>query len=382
MPINEIDIEELPSGQIGITLEVDQGLPGPANTLAIGSVTSGATPSATIIGSAPSQVLNLVLPKGDTGSQGSQGLKGYTGDAGQDALWNYTGNYSGGTAYAVGDLAVFNGQLFYRKNSNGGNVGDTPFDGSQFWDLLAAKGEQGEAGLQGEQGPAGSDALWNFRGEFNTFSNSNFSIGDVVSSFGSLYYATQNWVYADNNNNVPWPYDGWFWQLIAAKGADGAVGEKGDTGDAATITLGTVSTGVAGSSVQVTNSGTSSAAVFDFTIPRGNQGTQGIKGDTGPEPSLNIADNSATSITLADADNNKIIRCTAATAVTITVPSTLAAGFSCMVIQAGTGQVTFAQGSGATLNSYGNLLKTAGQHAPASLMRVGAGIYNLSGNLV
>ena len=98
-------------------------------------------------------------------------------------------------------------------------------------------------------------------------------------------------------------------------------------------------------------------------------------------PSLNIADNSATSITLADADNNKIIRCTAATAVTITVPSTLVAGFSCMVIQAGAGQVTFAAGSSATLNSFGNLFKTAGQHAPASLIRVGAGICNLSGNL-
>jgi hypothetical protein len=53
-----------------------------------------------------------------------------------------------------------------------------------------------------------------------------------------------------------------------------------------------------------------------------------------------------------------------------------------MVIQAGTGRVTFQQGSGATLNSFGNLLSTAGQHAPASLMRVGAGVYNLSGNLV
>jgi hypothetical protein len=114
----------------------------------------------------------------------------------------------------------------------------------------------------------------------------------------------------------------------------------------------------------------------------GPAGPTGSTGPTGPEPSLTIADNSATAITLADTDNNRVVRCTASSAVTITVPSTLAAGFSCMIIQAGTGQVTFAQGSGATINSFGNLLRTAGQHAPASLMRVASGVYNLSGNLV
>jgi parallel beta-helix repeat protein len=383
MPINEIDIEPLPSGQIGISLEVMQigptGPSGPANTLTIGSVTSGATPSATITGTSPSQTLNLVLPKGDKGETGNQGLKGDTGDAGQDgadALWNYTGTYSGGASYAIGDLAVFNGQLFYRKNSNGGNVGDTPFDGSQFWDLLAAKGEQGETGLQGEQGPAGADALWNFRGEWYFNGTGIWFVGDVVTHNGQLYYCIQE--YGGEADFPPDTYPG-LWQLIAAKGADGAAGEKGDTGDAATITLGTVSTGTAGSNVSITNTGTTGDAVFNFTIPRGDKGETGSTGPVGPEPSLTITDNANTSITLADSDNNRVIRCTASSAVTITVPSTLAAGFSCMVIQAGTGQVTFA---GTGINSFGNLLKTAGQHAPASLIRVGAGVYNLSGNLV
>lgn len=118
---------------------------------------------------------------------------------------------------------------------------------------------------------------------------------------------------------------------------------------------------------------------------KGDAGPQGIQGPTGPigpEPTLNVVDNAATAITLADTENNKIVRCTAATAVTVTVPSTLAAGFSCMVIQAGAGQVTFTAGSGTTLNSFGALVRTAGQHAPASLIRVGSGIYNLSGNLI
>lgn len=50
-------------------------------------------------------------------------------------------------------------------------------------------------------------------------------------------------------------------------------GEKGDKGDAATITIGTTTTLPAGSSATVTNTGTSSAAVFNFGIPKGADGT-------------------------------------------------------------------------------------------------------------
>lgn len=41
---------------------------------------------------------------------------------------------------------------------------------------------------------------------------------------------------------------------------------------AATVAVGTTTTGVAGSSASVTNSGTTANAVFDFTIPAGESG--------------------------------------------------------------------------------------------------------------
>ena len=44
-------------------------------------------------------------------------------------------------------------------------------------------------------------------------------------------------------------------------------------GAAATIQIGTVTTGAAGSSATVTNSGSSSAATFDFSIPQGAAGS-------------------------------------------------------------------------------------------------------------
>jgi hypothetical protein len=73
------------------------------------------------------------IPKGADGTNGTNGA---------DALWNYTGEYSGGASYAVGDIATYDGQLWYRVGSNGGNVGDTPSPG--FWNLLAAKGADAE----------------------------------------------------------------------------------------------------------------------------------------------------------------------------------------------------------------------------------------------
>ena len=59
-----------------------KGDTGPANTLSIGSVTSGKVASATITGEAPNQVLNLVLEKGDKGEQGKQGIQGEQGKQG------------------------------------------------------------------------------------------------------------------------------------------------------------------------------------------------------------------------------------------------------------------------------------------------------------
>jgi len=61
-------------------------------------------------------------------------------------------------------------------------------------------------------------------------------------------------------------------------GATGATGSTGPQGSAATVAVGTVTTGTAGSSASVTNSGTSGAAVLDFVIPRGNTGATGATG--------------------------------------------------------------------------------------------------------
>ena len=55
-------------------LDGTDGTNGQNNTLAIGTVSSGATADATITGDSPNQVLNLVLPKGDAGTPGTDGV--------------------------------------------------------------------------------------------------------------------------------------------------------------------------------------------------------------------------------------------------------------------------------------------------------------------
>ena len=51
------------------------------------------------------------------------------------------------------------------------------------------------------------------------------------------------------------------------------IGDTGPAGTAASVTVGTVQTGLPGTAAQVVNSGTSTAAVLNFTIPQGQTGT-------------------------------------------------------------------------------------------------------------
>lgn len=75
------------------------------------------------------------------------------------------------------------------------------------------------------------------------------------------------------------------------QGPKGETGAAGPAGTAATLAVGAVHTGAPGTQAQVVNTGTSSAAVLELTLPRGAQGepgpagpqgAAGPKGETGP----------------------------------------------------------------------------------------------------
>ena len=65
---------------------------------------------------------------------------------------------------------------------------------------------------------------------------------------------------------------------VGPTGPQGPIGVTGPQGPAATIAVGSTTTGAPGSNAQVANSGSSGAAVFDFTLPRGAVGAAGSDG--------------------------------------------------------------------------------------------------------
>lgn len=92
-----------------------------------------------------------------------------------------------------------------------------------------------------------------------------------------------------------------------------------------------------------------------------------------------------TTYTFVASDDGKVVTATNASAQTYTVPQNSAAaipiGAYIEVHQLGAGQVTFAQGTGATLNARGSALKIAGQYGVAALRKVGTNTFVLTGDL-
>lgn len=91
--------------------------------------------------------------------------------------------------------------------------------------------------------------------------------------------------------------------------------------------------------------------------------------------------------TLVTADGSGfVLHSTSATAVTITLPQDSAATIAVEAAipwrQYGTGQITFAAGTGATLIARGSAFKSAGQYAEGVATKVAANTWLISGDVV
>lgn len=80
---------------------------------------------------------------------------------------------------------------------------------------------------------------------------------------------------------------------------------------------------------------------------------------------------------LTAADNGKILQSTAASAITITIPTGLPTGFNCTVVQMGAGQLTF---SGTYLNR-GGFTKSASQYTVVSIIHLGSNSIIVTGEM-
>ena len=126
------------------------------------------------------------------------------------------------------------------------------------------KGDKGDTGNTGPQGLSISAATVTLAGrlQLTLTDNSVVDAGNVSGIKTALVNGSGNLILTKQDNTTV--------------DAGSVIGPKGDTGNAATVTVGSVITGTAGSSVAVTNTGTSAAATLNFTIPRGDTGNAGV----------------------------------------------------------------------------------------------------------
>ena len=96
-------------------------------------------------------------------------------------------------------------------------------------------------------------------------------------------------------------------------------------------------------------------------------------------PVTTVSNKTANYSTLATDAGNTIN--STGSAITITVGNNLTAGQRIDFVQTGAGQITFAAGSGVTLNSKGAKLKTAAQYSGATVLCLASGSYLLVGDL-
>jgi hypothetical protein len=104
----------------------------------------------------------------------------------------------------------------------------------------------------------------------------------------------------------------------------------------------------------------------------------GVNGADGGFDSSQVVENKSSDYTLQSTDKGKLI--TSSAAITITVQG-LSIGQQVDFLQTTSDKITFTAGSGATLNSKLNKLKTAAAYSPASIKCIGLNSYVLIGDL-
>ena len=254
-------------------------------------------------------------PTGPVGPSGMQGERGPQGrgvtsitnpDGDRNAIVTYTNPADGSTS--TGNLLLPLGPQGPRgeegPEGDQGNPGTPGQPGPQ--------GQPGQTGPQGIQGVPGDTGATGPQGAFEIVLFERFVQGQAPTTAPS---AT---TYRPDNGTLTRP-SGWelsppsgtnplysiqafinpvtavngivpaTWSIpvlaseTGTQGPQGPPGNNGSNGNAATIAVNpTTITGAAGTNATVTNTGDSTNAVFQFTIPRGNQGNPGADGQPGP----------------------------------------------------------------------------------------------------
>lgn len=140
--------------------------------------------------------------------------------------------------------------------------------------IRGPQGLQGDPGTPGDPGPKGDPGTSvSIKG---TVANAAALPGTAADGDG---YITQ-----DDGHLHVWG-DGAFTDVGTVRGPQGPAGTDGT---AATVSVGTTTTGAAGTSAVVTQGGTAQARIFDFVIPQGTKGDPGTTGAPGTAATVSV----------------------------------------------------------------------------------------------
>ena len=306
-----------------------KGADGVTPTFEVGTVSTGSagsTATVTITGTAPNYVLNFTIPKGDKGDAGEAGSGGNVDLTGYAKLTGatFTGKISSpivsATRYFETPTLVGEGDdsTYYHRVV----FGHKNFDKMEFHEYGGLfsffKNQQGGANtgqLLFQINPSGVDSKVDLkeRGARVYSPNNKPTAADLgittgtngatftpaVDDAGNLSWSNDKGLTNPATVNIkgdrgdkgekgdPFTYaDFTSEQLTALKGAKGDKGEKGDTGakgaDGQTpnISIGTITTGAAGSSASASISGETPNLVLNLTIPKGDKGDKGAQGES------------------------------------------------------------------------------------------------------
>jgi hypothetical protein len=267
-----------------------QGEQGPAATIRIGSVSEGEQANVMNSGTENAAVFDFVLPRGKQGEQGIQGETGapFTYDMFTpeqlEALRGKDGNDGKDGAAATVTVGTVT-TLPANSQATVENVGTASAAVLNFGIPKGRDGEGGGGG--GDMYKATYDA--NDDGIVDKADDALKLNGKTDTDFAPAVHGHQaeQVTFADGQT-FQQKYDaGELKGQQGEPGKDGVgtPGKDGADGKAATITVGSVTTGAAGTSASVVNTGTENAAVLNFTIPRG---ADGGKGDPGYTPQKGV----------------------------------------------------------------------------------------------
>ena len=281
----------------------EKGADGVTPTFEVGTVSTGAagsTATVTITGTAPNYVLNFTIPKGDKGDAGEAGsggdvdLTGYAELSGATFTGNISSPIVAATRYFVTPTLVGEGddsKYFHRVVFGHRNFDRMEFHeyGGLFKFFKNTQGGENNGQLLFQISPSDVNSTVPIKENgVRVYSPNNkptaADLGITTGTNGATFTPT-----VDDAGNLSWSNDKGLANpnpvnIKGDKGDKGDKGEKGDTGakgaDGQTpnISIGTVTTGAAGSSASAEITGTTPNLTLNLTIPKGDKGD---KGDTG-----------------------------------------------------------------------------------------------------